>query len=301
MHTKNRGIILFPLAVLLAALLAGCPNFDAETASKTWTVSFNADGGTPVPENQIVTDGGKITEPGAMTRGDRAFDGWHRDAVFTAKWDFAQDTVTGDMTLCARWVPFEAGRQITRSIGGIAVNFRFVPPGSFQYNASADNVATIATAWWLSETEVTQELYQAIMGCNPSALQDNPPPGEIQNRRPAENMTWYDAVEFCNKLSQADGREPVYTIAGRTPDEGSIANATVNADFEKNGYRLPTEMEWMWAAMGADTREQPNTTGYLKGYAGSAEAAGQTNLGDYAWYKGNSGIMIGETDTAVTP
>jgi uncharacterized repeat protein (TIGR02543 family) len=268
---------------------------------QTWTVSFNAGGGTPAPGNRTVADGGHLETPAGMTNETGKFDGWYKDTAFVTRWDFAQDTVTSDITLYARWNPFEAGDPITRTINGVAVNFRFVPSGSFQYNATAGNVATITKAYWLGETEVTQELYQAVMGYNPSALQDTPAPGETQNKRPAENMTWYDVIEFCNTLSQANGREPVYTITGRTPAEGSITGATVSANFDKNGYRLPTEMEWMWAAMGADTTEQPNTSGYRKGYAGSAETAdAQVNVGDYAWYNVNSKIMIGGTDTTVT-
>jgi uncharacterized repeat protein (TIGR02543 family) len=266
-----------------------------------WTVSFDADGGTPPPATQRATDNGRARRPAQMTKADRKFDGWYREATFTTLWDFSGDTVTSDLTLYARWVPYEAGDQITRYINGVAVNFRFVPSGSFQYNATAGNVATITTAYWLGETEVTQELYQAVMGYNPSALPDNPPPGENQNKRPAENMTWYDVIEFCNTLSQVNGREPVYTITGRTPPEGSITGATVSADFDKNGYRLPTEMEWMWAAIGADTTAHPNTTGYLKGYAGSTEAeGGQANITEYAWYGFNSKIPIDGVETPVT-
>jgi uncharacterized repeat protein (TIGR02543 family) len=290
MYKKMKNLcFLLGLAAVFAVILAGCQNPAAETDPQTWTVSFSADGGTPAPGDQTITDGGKIAEPAEMTKENRRFDGWYTDEAFATKWDFAQNTVTSAITLYARWIPFEAGDQIIHTINGVAVNFRFVPSGSFQYNATATNVAAITNAYWLGETEVTQELYQAVMGYNPSALQDTPAAGETQSKRPAENMTWYDVIEFCNTLSQANGREPVYTITGRTPTEGSISSATVSADFSKNGYRLPTEMEWMWAAMGADTTVQPNTSGYLKGYAGSAETAdAQVNVGDYAWYNGNS-------------
>jgi uncharacterized repeat protein (TIGR02543 family) len=267
-----------------------------------WTVSFDAGSGTPAPESQAVTDGGLIEEPDTMTKEDGKFEGWYKEAAFTTEWDFAQDTVTSDVTLYARWVPFDVGDQITHTIKGVVVPFRFVPAGSFQYNATATtNVATVSKAYWLSETEVTQELWQAVMGYNPSALPDNPPAGETQNKRPVENMTWYDVIEFCNALSQAAGWDPVYTITGRTPEEGSITGATVSADFDKNGFRLPTEMEWMWAAIGADKTAQPNVTGYLKGYAGSTETGdAQVNIGDYAWYNGNSRITADGTPATDT-
>jgi formylglycine-generating enzyme required for sulfatase activity len=59
----------------------------------------------------------------------------------------------------------------------------------------------------------------------------------------------------------------------------------VTQDLSKNGYRLPTEMEWMWAAMGADKTAQPNTSGYNKAFAGST---GSNSIGDYVWYNSNS-------------
>jgi formylglycine-generating enzyme required for sulfatase activity len=156
----------------------------------------------------------------------------------------------------------------------------------------------------MSETEVTQELFHAVMGENPSYFDGSSggspakdtPAGETQNRRPVERVSWYDAIAFCNKLSLAAGKAPVYSVSGITnwaalaySDIPTSDNTNWNAatmDTGKNGYRLPTEMEWMWAAIGADKTRQPNTTGWNKDFAGST---GSNNIDDYVWYDTNSG------------
>ena len=110
----------------------------------------------------------------------------------------------------------------------------------------------------MSQYEVTQELYTTVIGTNPSLCVDNLTSGEIQKLRPVENVTWYDAVNFCNELTKLTlGDEHcVYTIDNTIIEESNgytyITSATVTQNIGKKGYRLATEAEWEFAARGGN-------------------------------------------------
>ena len=108
--------------------------------------------------------------------------------------------------------------------------------------------------WMMSKTEITQAVYKAIMGENPSCFKGD--------SLPVENVSWYDAVEFCNRLSKKAGLEPAYSINGRT----------VKWDRNASGFRLPIVEDWQYAARGGEN--------YV--YSGS------NNLDEVGWYNKNS-------------
>jgi formylglycine-generating enzyme required for sulfatase activity len=131
-----------------------------------------------------------------------------------------------------------------------------IPAGTFTMgsDSSADDAdaqpphQVTLSAFAMQETDVTQEQYLAVIDTNPSNFNT----GTDAPLRPVEQVSWYDAVKYCNALSLLSGLTAVYDTTAWT------------ADFSKSGYRLPTEAQWEYACRAGSITEYwwgPDTNG----------------------------------------
>jgi formylglycine-generating enzyme required for sulfatase activity/serine/threonine protein kinase len=136
-------------------------------------------------------------------------------------------------------------------------------------NEKPQHRVSISRPFYMGVYEVTQAQYRAVMGINPSSFSakgrtNRAVAAQPTDRHPVENVSWLDAVRFCNKLSELEGLKPFFGISG-VPD------------WNSRGYRLPTEAEWEYACRG----NTPPPTRYSFG-------DDPASLGEYAWYIGNA-------------
>jgi len=135
--------------------------------------------------------------------------------------------------------------------------------------------------FYIGKYAVTQKDWVEVMGSNPAQFKGD--------NLPVERVSWYDSIEYCNKRSLKEGLKPYYNIQKNEPDPHNQPDPkfgrldtvewTVTINKGANGYRLPTEAEWEYAASGGQLSK-------------SYTYSGSDNVDEVAWYWQNSGDRV---------
>jgi formylglycine-generating enzyme required for sulfatase activity len=245
-------------------------NITKANPAVTWPTGLNAAvrqtlSGVQLPGNGTSTSAGTFTwtKPGDSVGGAGT---QTHNMTFTPNDTFNYNVLTQNVTV-----------TVKDSITTNYMNLVYIPAGTFMMGLAPDHQwyrpeenehqVTLTKGFYMSEYVVTQDMYEAVMGDNPSYYK-TPIKGEsaTPGKLPVNKVNWFEALAFCNTLSVLEGLSPAYRIKNSTnpadwePIPYDTGHSDISAEWKNveiipgsNGYRLPTDAQWEYACRAGTT------------------------------------------------